>query len=134
MSDWNDRIIEQFRTNGGDVGQFGRSLVLMHHVGARTGTVRVAPVMALPDGDGAWLVAASKAGAPDNPGWFHNLVAHPDIDIETPDDGTVAVHAEVLRGEARDRAWARFTAASDGFREYERRTTRTIPVLRLARR
>jgi deazaflavin-dependent oxidoreductase (nitroreductase family) len=93
----------------------------------------VSPVAAIPDGD-AWLVAASKGGAPDNPGWFHNLLAHPDVEIETPDDGTVAVRATQLLGAERDAAWARFTARSEGFRSYEQRTARTIPVLRLARR
>jgi deazaflavin-dependent oxidoreductase (nitroreductase family) len=131
--DWNERIIEQFRSNGGHVDNFGTGLVLLHHTGAKSGTVRVSPVMGLPEGDDAWLIAASKGGAPENPGWFHNLVAHPDVEIETP-DGTVAVHAEVLEGTERDRGWARFTAASDGFRQYEQRTSRTIPVVRLTRR
>ncbi|MFS0732101.1 nitroreductase/quinone reductase family protein [Microbacterium sp. 1P10UB] len=133
MSAWDDKIIEEFRSNGGEVGRFGRSLVLMHHRGARSGTERVTPVMAIPDDGDGWLVAASKAGAPENPAWFHNLVAHPDIDLETP-DGTVAVHADVLTGDERDRGWARFTDASEGFREYEKRTSRTIPVVRFSRR
>jgi deazaflavin-dependent oxidoreductase (nitroreductase family) len=131
--DWNARIIDEFRANGGSVGNFGRSLVLLHHVGAKSGTDRVSPVMGLRDGDG-WLIAASKAGAPENPAWFHNLIAHPDVEIETPDDGTVAVRADVLHGAERDQAWARFTAASDGFRQYEQRTSRIIPVVRLTRR
>jgi deazaflavin-dependent oxidoreductase (nitroreductase family) len=132
--DWNERIIEEFRANGGSVDNFGRSLVLLHHVGAKSGTERVSPVMGIPDGDDAWLIAASKAGAPEHPAWFHNLVAHPDVEIETPDEGTVPVRAEVLAGDERDRGWARFTAASDGFRQYEQRTSRTIPVVRLTRR
>jgi deazaflavin-dependent oxidoreductase (nitroreductase family) len=131
--DWNARIIDEFRANGGSVGNFGRSLVLLHHVGAKSGTDRVSPVMGLRDGDG-WLIAASKAGAPENPAWFHNLIAHPDVEIETPDDGTVAVRADVLHGAERDQAWARFTEASDGFRQYEQRTSRIIPVVRLTRR
>jgi deazaflavin-dependent oxidoreductase (nitroreductase family) len=131
--DWNERIIEQFRSDGGHVDNFGTGLVLLHHIGAKSGTERVSPVMGLPEGDDAWLIAASKGGAPENPAWFHNLAAHPDVEIETP-DGTVAVHAEVLEGAERDRGWARFTAASDGFRQYEQRTSRTIPVVRLSRR
>jgi deazaflavin-dependent oxidoreductase (nitroreductase family) len=130
---FNDPIIEQFRTQGGRVENFGDALVLLHHVGARTGVERVTPLMALPDGDDAWLIAASKAGAPDNPAWFHNLRAFPDTVIETP-AGEVAVHAAVLPPAERDAAWGRFVAASPGFAAYEQRTTRTIPVVRLERR
>ncbi|MDM7854960.1 nitroreductase/quinone reductase family protein [Cellulomonas alba] len=136
MSDWNQQIIDEFRANGGFVATngFGKGLVLLHHRGARTGTARVSPVAAIPDGSGAWFVAASKGGAPQNPAWFHNLLAHPDVEIETPDDGTVPVRAERLTGQARDDAWERFTQRSEGFRSYEQKTTRTIPVLRLTRR
>jgi len=136
MSDWNQQIIDEFRANGGDVrtNGFGKGLVLLHHRGARTGTERVSPVAAIAEGESAWLVAASKGGAPDNPAWFYNLLAHPDVEIETPDDGTVPVRAERLTGQARDDAWERFTRRSEGFRSYEQKTTRTIPVLRLTRR
>ncbi|QNO37997.1 nitroreductase family deazaflavin-dependent oxidoreductase [Protaetiibacter sp. SSC-01] len=135
MADFNERIIEEFRANDGTVtvAGFGRSLVLLHHRGARSGVERVTPVMGLPSEHG-WLIAASKGGAPENPAWFHNLLAHPDTVIETPDDGEVAVHAERLEGDTRDAAWARFVEASPGFAEYERRTERTIPVVELRRR
>lgn len=137
MSDWNTRIIETFRANGGEVPNFGSSLVLMHTIGAKSGEVRIHPVMGIPEGDG-WLVAASKGGAPENPAWFHNLVAHPGIDLEVPDGAggitIVPVRATVLTGAERDAAWARFTSRSPGFAEYEKRTTRVIPVLHLARR
>ena len=136
MSDWNQQIISEFRSNGGFVqtNGFGKGLVLLHHRGAKTGTERVSPVAAIADGEDAWLVAASKGGAPENPAWFHNLLAHPDVEIETPDDGSVAVHATQLLGAERDEAWKRFVARSEGFRSYEQRAARTIPVLRLARR
>jgi len=130
-SQFNDAIIAEFRANGGTVARFGRSLVLMHHVGAKSGVERVAPAMSIRDG-ASWLVAASKAGADDHPAWYHNLLAHPEIDIETPDDGTVRVRVTELEGAERDAAWARFTSASPGFRAYEERTSRVIPVLRLA--
>ena len=135
--DWNARVIAEFREHGGTVTEaapFGRSLVLLHHVGARTGAERTSPLAHLRDGDDAWLVAASKAGAPDNPDWFHNLRAHPEVSIETPDDGVVEVRAEELQGEERDRAWERFKQMSDGFRGYEEKTDRVIPVLALTRR
>ena len=133
FTDANQRIIDQFRANGGTVGNFGDNLVLLHHIGARSGVERVTPVMAIRDGEDTWLVAASKAGAPENPAWFHNLLAHPDVDIETP-DGVVPVHVTRLHGEERDTAWARFTAASPGFAAYEQKTDRVIPVLALRRR
>ena len=134
MTDWNKGIIDEFRATGGTVTNFGRGLVLLHHRGAKTGTERVSPVAAIRESDDSWFVAASKGGAPDNPAWFHNLLAHPDVEIETPDDGTVAVHAVRLEGAERDAAWDRFKERSEGFRSYEAKTTRTIPVLRLTRR
>ena len=136
MADWNESIIEEFRANGGTVETmgFGRGLVLLHHRGAKTGTERVSPVAAIRDTDDSWLIAASKGGAPSNPAWFHNLLAHPDVSIETPDDGTVDVRAEQLLDADRDAAWERFKQRSAGFASYEAKTTRTIPVLALRRR
>lgn len=133
---FNPRVIDEFRSNDGTVSAagFGRSLVLLHHLGAKSGTERVSPVRALNTDHGTWLVAASKGGAPENPAWYHNLRAHPDITIETPDDGTVAVHSDELIGAARNEAWDQFTAASPGFKQYEQQTSRTIPVLELRRR
>jgi deazaflavin-dependent oxidoreductase (nitroreductase family) len=133
MTSYNDHVIAEFRRNGGRVENFGDALVLLHHIGARSGTERIAPLMALPDGEDAWLIAASKAGAEDNPAWFHNLRAYPDVMIETP-SGEVPVTARVLEPSERDAAWQRFLEASPGFGDYERRTTRIIPVVRLARR
>ena len=136
MSDWNQRIIDEFRANGGTVqtAGFGRRLVLLHHRGAKTGEERISPVAAIRASDDTWLIAASKGGAPTNPAWFHNLAAHPDASIETPDDGTVDVHADQLVGAERDEAWERFKASSSGFASYEAKTTRVIPVLALRRR
>ncbi len=133
MSDFNEVVIAQFRARGGHVDRFGDALILLHHLGARSGVERVAPVMALPDGDDAWLIAASKAGADENPAWFGNLRAHPDVVIETP-AGEVPVTAQVLEPAERDAAWRRFLAASPGFDAYEQKTTRVIPVVRLERR
>ena len=137
MSDWNDRVIAEFRGNGGRVERFGRSLVLLHSTGARSGTERVNPVLAIPDGD-AWLVIASAAGAPAHPAWYFNLLAHPDVRIEVPvgADGieTVAVRAAPLEGEEWERAWQRFLDRSPGFARYrERSEGRDFPILRLTR-
>jgi len=107
MSDWNTKIIEEFRATGGKVGgQFdGAPLLLLHSTGAKSGQDRVAPVMYLADGDDL-VVFASKAGADTNPDWFHNLKANPDTRVEIGPD-TVAVQARVAEGEERDRLFDR---------------------------
>lgn len=130
---FNDEVIAEFRANGGEVARFGDSLILMHHLGAKTGTERISPVMGQPTEKG-WLVAASKGGSDENPAWYHNLLAHPEITIETPQDPAVAVTAVELTGAERDAAWALFTAVSPGFLAYEQRTSRIIPVIELRRR
>ena len=139
MSDFNTGIIEEFRANGGAVSRgFGTDLVLVHSTGAKSGAERIHPVLALRDGD-AWLIAASKAGAPEHPAWFHNLVAQPEASIEVPDlrggIDTVPVRATVLDGAEHDAAWAAFLVKSPAFAQYEARTGgRRIPVVRLSRR
>ena len=135
MSDWNQQVIEEFRTNGGEVTSngFGRSLVLVHHLGTRTGKERVNPVVAIGEDEGSWLIAASAAGADQNPDWYHNLLAHPEVTIETPTE-TVDVRVVELTGDARNAAWTKFTDRSKGFADYQRKTDRVIPVLRLQRR
>lgn len=130
MTNWNENVIRQFRENGGTVEGFGRGIVLLHDIGARSGTEHVTPVAAIPLEDGAFLVAASAAGSDRNPAWYHNLLAHPDIEVETP-DGSIRVHVEDLPRSERDPAWERFKQLSDGFRSYEEKTDRVIPVLKL---
>lgn len=133
MSDWNTKIIEEFRATGGKVG--GQSdeapLILLHSTGAKSGQDRVAPVMYLADGDDL-VVFASKAGADTNPDWFHNLKANPDTRVEIGPD-TVAVRARVAEGEERDRLFDRQKAAYPGFADYEAGTDRVIPVVVLER-
>lgn len=133
MSDFNDRVITQFRASGGEVGAWGDRLVLIHSVGARSGTERVNPAMSLPDGEN-WMVIASAAGAAKNPGWYHNLVAHPDVTIETA-AGDFAVTATELSGEDHQRAWQRFRRASPAFEQYQEQAgDRTLPIFRFTRR
>jgi deazaflavin-dependent oxidoreductase (nitroreductase family) len=94
--DWNRRVVDEFRGNGGRVAQFeGRPLLLLHHTGAKTGTERVNPLVYLPMGDD-FAVFGSKAGADTNPAWYHNLRAHPDTTIEVGTE-TLPVHARVAR-------------------------------------
>lgn len=132
---WNQKIIDEFRANNGTVSAagFGSGLVLLHHVGAKSGETRVTPVRGIHVDVDTWLVTASKSGAPENPAWYYNLLAHPDVSIEVPDEGLVAVHVDDLSGAERDAGWAHFLAVSPAFAEYEQRTTRTIPVLALRR-
>jgi deazaflavin-dependent oxidoreductase (nitroreductase family) len=129
MSDWNSKIIEEFRANGGKVGGpfEGAPLLLLHTVGAKTGQPRVNPVMyrQLPNG---YAVFASKRGAPTNPDWYHNLLAHPRVSAEIG-TGTVEFVARVAEGEEREGIWTAHKAANPGFADYERQTSRQIPVV-----
>ncbi len=134
MTDFNSRIIDDFRANGGYVGAPFNSdrLVLLHHVGAKSGEARISPLMSFPD-DAGWVVVASKGGAPENPAWFHNLQAHPETVIEFGTE-TIPVTASVIPQPERDERWAGITATNPGFASYEQKTSRTIPLVRLARR
>ena len=129
MSDWNNKIIEEFRASGGTVGGpfEGAPLLLLHTVGARTGQERVNPVMYMRV-DGGYAVFASKAGAPSHPGWYHNLLAHPKVTAEIG-TGTVELTARVAESGERERIWAAQKAAYPGFADYERKTARQIPVV-----
>ena len=130
MSDWNQQVIEEFRANGGRVGgDFeGFPLLLVHSTGARSGEERVNPVAYQLLGEGRWAVFASKAGAPDNPDWFHNLRANPDASVEVGTD-TVEVRARVAEGDERTRIWETQKERYPGFAEYEDKTDRVIPVV-----
>jgi deazaflavin-dependent oxidoreductase (nitroreductase family) len=134
MSDWNDKVIEEFRANGGKVGgNFeGAPLLLLHSTGARSGQERVHPMMYQAVGDG-FAVFASKAGADTNPDWYHNLRAHPQAWVEVGTD-TVEVTARVLDAEEREPVWQEQKARYPGFADYETRTERVIPVVLLDRR
>jgi deazaflavin-dependent oxidoreductase (nitroreductase family) len=130
VNDWNARIIEEFRANDGRVGGpfEGAPMLLLHTTGARSGAERVNPMVYQPLDAGAMAVFASKAGAPTNPDWFHNLVAHPEVTVEVGTE-TRSYRARVTEGEERERIWSRQKAASPGFAEYEAKTTRQIPVV-----
>ncbi len=133
MHSWNQQIIDEFRANEGRVGgQFeGAPLLLLHHVGRKTGTERVSPMMYRAVGDGL-AVFASKAGADDNPDWYHNLLAHPDTTVEIGTD-KVSVRARELPSDERAPIWEAHKSDYPGFAGYEERTNRTIPVVLLER-
>jgi deazaflavin-dependent oxidoreductase (nitroreductase family) len=132
VNDWNQQIIDEFRANEGRVGGpfEGAPMILIHHVGAKTGTERVTPLVYFPEDDGTMIIIASKAGAPENPAWYHNLKAHPKIDVEVG-TRTFPVVAEEVGGDEREQVWQRVITERPGFAEYQEKTSRTIPVLRL---
>jgi len=130
VSDWNANIIDEFRGNEGKVGGHfeGRPMLLLHHKGAKTGTERVNP-LTYRAVDGGYAVFASKSGAPDNPDWYYNLVANPDIQIEVGTD-TIAVRARVAATEERDVIWSKQEESWSGFADYrESASPRQIPVV-----
>jgi len=127
--DFNARIIDEFRANEGRVGGpfEGSTLLLLHHIGAKSGKDRINPLVYNRDGE-RYVVFASKAGAPTNPDWYHNLKAHPDVTIEVGTD-TIGVRAEEATGEERDRLFQAQTERSPQFAEYQSKTERVIPVI-----
>jgi deazaflavin-dependent oxidoreductase (nitroreductase family) len=135
MNDFNQTVIDEFRANHGQVGGGfdGAPIVLLTTTGAKSGQERINPVVGLTEEDGTIYVFASKAGAPTNPDWYHNLVAHPEVGVEFGDDRYTAT-ATPVTGAERDRIYARQKELMPNFAEYEAKTTRTIPVVALARK
>jgi len=136
MADWSAATIQEFHSKAGKgVGPFGDHLMLLTTVGARSGEERISPVMFHRDGE-RYVVVASKGGAPDHPGWYHNLKAKPvarvEVGAETGTE-TFEVRAREVEGEERDRIYAERVAIAPGFGEYERNTSRRIPVMILER-
>ena len=134
MSDWNDRIIEEFRANSGKVGgNFeGAPLLLLHSTGARSGLTRVSPMM-YQAVDGGWAVFASYAGLDVHPAWYHNLTANPEAVIEVGPD-IIEVRARELAPDERSPVWEEQKRRYPGFAGYEKKTDRVIPVMLLTRR
>jgi deazaflavin-dependent oxidoreductase (nitroreductase family) len=134
MSEFNRKVIEEFRANEGRVGgQFeGAPVLLLTSTGAKSGQPRTTPVVYQQDGE-RMVIFASKAGAPENPAWYHNLVANPTATVEVGSD-RVDVEAIVTEGEERERLFRRQIELMPQFADYEKKTTRQIPVVALARK
>jgi len=132
-TDWdkfNEGVVEQFRANQGQIltGRFaGRRLLLLTTTGARSGLPRVAPLAFTRDGDN-YVVIASKAGSPTHPDWFHNLVRHPQVTVEIGSE-VFQANARITHGEERERLFAAQASLMPGFAQYQRMTTRPIPVV-----
>lgn len=132
MKFMNNQMIKRFRRSGASGHKVaGVDTLLLTTVGAKTGQRRAALLGSFPDGDGAWLIVASAAGAVANPAWYHNLAAHPDQAQIEVGGKTTSVTATQLTGAERDTAWQRITAAQPRYAGYEKKTDRLIPVIRL---
>ncbi|OGA00177.1 MAG: cell entry protein [Betaproteobacteria bacterium RIFCSPLOWO2_02_FULL_62_17] len=129
----NQQVIEEFRANAGRVGgrYEGRPLLLLTTTGRKTGRARTTPVMCLADGD-SYCVFASKGGAAEHPSWYLNLVANPRVIVEVGAERFEAL-AAVLPPDERDALYRKQASLHSQFVDYERKTTRTIPVVRLTR-
>ncbi len=132
MSEANERnkkIIDEFRANGGKVGGnfAGRTLLLLHTKGAKSGQERINPTAYVRDGD-RLAVIASKGGAPTNPDWYYNVVANPLVSVEVGTE-IFQVHAVVAEEPERTRLYNQMVEMMPGFDDYRRKTTRVIPVI-----
>jgi deazaflavin-dependent oxidoreductase (nitroreductase family) len=127
---FNSQVIEEFRANDGRVAGSlaGIPILLLHHVGARSGIERVTPLAYTPHGVGGYLIVASNGGSPTHPSWYYNLRAHPKTRVEI-DTETFRVRAEELSGMARAEVWPALLAASPSLREFDAATTRRIPLV-----
>jgi deazaflavin-dependent oxidoreductase (nitroreductase family) len=129
-NNFNGEIIEQFRSNNGTMvsGMFkGAPLLLLTSTGAKSGQTRINPLAYTRDGD-RYVVIASKGGAPTHPDWFHNVVANPEVTVEVGPE-RIPAKAVVAEGAERDRLYDAQAALMPGFAEYQRKTTRRIPVV-----
>jgi deazaflavin-dependent oxidoreductase (nitroreductase family) len=129
----NRPVIREFHETGGKAGGVftGKPLVLVHHIGAKSGVERIAPLVPLLEDDRIY-VFASKGGADTNPDWYRNLVANPAVDVELGTEKFAAT-ARVLTGSERDEIYAKQSAKEPQFADYQRKTERVIPVIELVR-
>jgi deazaflavin-dependent oxidoreductase (nitroreductase family) len=128
---FNEKVIAEFRANEGRVGGpfEGAPMTLVTTTGAKTGRRTTSPMMYLPEG-GSTYVFASKGGAPTNPAWYHNMVANPEVTVEIGTE-THQATAVPVTGAERDRIYAKQSELYTGFAEYQKKTTRVIPVVEL---
>jgi deazaflavin-dependent oxidoreductase (nitroreductase family) len=133
-NDYNRQVIEEFRANGGKVGGLWEHtpLLLLTTIGARSAERRTTPMGYMPDGD-RLIVFASAGGAPTHPGWYHNLLAHPDVTVEVGTQTFDAI-AAVTKDSERDRLWIKGVELYPSLAEHQAKTTRQTPVIVLSRR
>ena len=133
MAEFNKKVIDEFRSSGGKVGgQFaGAPMIIVTHTGAKSGKSYTTPLVFSKDGDKC-VIIASKAGAPKNPSWYYNLVAHPEVTLEIGAEKFKAKATEV-KGAERDRLFAEQAKMMPQFNDYAKKTARKIPVFTLER-
>jgi deazaflavin-dependent oxidoreductase (nitroreductase family) len=132
-NNWNQANIAEFRANSGKIGgRFaGRTLLLLHTVGAKSGKERINPLAYAADGD-RLVIIASKGGAPTNPDWYYNILAHPLVTLEVGTEQFQA-QAAIASEPERTRLFNQMVEMAPGFAEYQQKTTRVIPVITLTR-
>jgi deazaflavin-dependent oxidoreductase (nitroreductase family) len=133
MAEFNKKVIDEFRSSGGKVGgQFnGAPMIIVTHTGAKSGKSYTTPLVYTKDGN-RYVIIASKAGAPKNPSWYHNLVVHPEVTLEIGAEKFKA-RAKEVKGEERDRLFAAQAKMMPQFNDYASKTSRKIPVFVLER-
>ncbi len=133
FNNFNQTVIAEFHANGGKVGgPFANTpLLLLTTIGAKSGQPRTTPLAYITDGD-HFIIIASKAGAPTNPDWYHNLLANPVVTVEIGDERFQA-RAVVAEGQERKRLYAQMAARLPQFAEYQQKTSRQIPAVVLER-
>jgi deazaflavin-dependent oxidoreductase (nitroreductase family) len=133
MTEFNNKVIEEFRANGGKVGgQFaGAPMVLLTTKGAKSGKTYVHPLVYTKDGD-RYVLIASFAGAPKHPSWYHNIVADPTVMLEIGNEKFQA-KAKITSGDERERLYNAQAALMPFFDDYRKKTSRQIPVIALTR-
>jgi F420H(2)-dependent quinone reductase len=120
-----------YRRTGGRLGHsipgVRGKMLLLDHVGAKSGTRRTSPLLYVEDGQDI-VIVASKGGFPRHPAWYHNLIANPDTTVQVGSERR-AVHARVATPEERERLWALAVRAYHGYEDYRARTDREIPLV-----
>jgi deazaflavin-dependent oxidoreductase (nitroreductase family) len=131
---WLNKVMARRLRRKGGGKMMGFNALVLTTIGARSGAERATPVGWFPGRDGSWLIVASAAGAVRNPAWYYNIAAHPDkVQIEV-EGRTIPVTAEQLHGAERDEAWQQITSAAPRFAQYEHKTDRELPIIRLVSR
>lgn len=135
QNEFNLKLMEEFRANGGKVkGRFdGFPVVILTTTGAKSGQQLSTPLVYTKDGDDQYVIIASMGGAPKHPAWYHNIVANPGVTLEVGTEKFDAT-AEVVESPDRERLYAAQAAMMPAFNDYEKNTTRRIPVIRMTRK
>jgi deazaflavin-dependent oxidoreductase (nitroreductase family) len=124
---YNEPVFEEARRNNGQ--SRSGEVIILHTIGARSGGEHLVPLNFTREGDG-FIVVASVGGAPRNPAWYHNLVAHPDIDVEAGGE-TVKMRVRVAEGAEREELWGRMVERHSFYAGFQKKTSRVLPVILL---